>query len=78
MELQVPIWHSGMHEAFLIHVRSAQEVIKKKGYFKAFEENTKACAELLANFSVANLKLRELFKFSHLYLKSSNDLLLLC
>ncbi len=32
-ELQVPIWHSGMREAFLIHVGSAREAIKKKGYF---------------------------------------------
>jgi hypothetical protein len=31
MELQVPIWHSGMHEAFLIYVGSAREAIKKKG-----------------------------------------------
>ena len=37
-ELRVPIWHSGMHKAFLIHVGSAQEAIKKKGYFKSFEE----------------------------------------
>ncbi len=37
-ELQVPIWHPGMREAFLIHVGSAQEGIKKKGYFKSFEE----------------------------------------
>ncbi len=26
-----PVWHSGMHEAFLTHVRSTQEAIKKKG-----------------------------------------------
>ncbi len=30
-ELRVPIWHFGMHEAFLIHVGSALEAIKKKG-----------------------------------------------
>jgi hypothetical protein len=29
-ELQVPIWHSGMREAFLIHVGSAREVIEKR------------------------------------------------
>ncbi len=29
MELRVPIWHSGMREAFLIHVELAQEAIKK-------------------------------------------------
>ncbi len=32
-ELRVPIWHSGTCEAFLIPVGSAQEAIKKKGYF---------------------------------------------
>jgi hypothetical protein len=46
MELRVPNWHSGMHKAFLIHVVSAQEAIEKKGYFKAFEVNTEAYAEL--------------------------------
>ncbi len=41
-ELQVSIWHSGSdtHEAFLIHVGSAQEAIKKKGYFKSFEDHS--------------------------------------
>ncbi len=34
MKLRVPLWHSSMHEAFLIHVGSAREAIKKKGYFK--------------------------------------------
>ena len=37
-ELQVPIWHSGTCEAFLIHVGSAQEAIKKKGYFQSYKE----------------------------------------
>ena len=32
MELQVPIWHSGTREAYLIHMGSAQEAIKKKGF----------------------------------------------
>jgi hypothetical protein len=40
-ELRVPIWHSGTREAFLIHVGSAQEGIKKKSYFKSFKENLK-------------------------------------
>ncbi len=40
MELRVPIWHSGTREAFLIHVGSAQEAIKKKGYFKSFEDHS--------------------------------------
>ncbi len=44
-ELQVPIWHSGTREACLIHVGSAQEAIKKKGYFKSYEE----CSGTLAN-----------------------------
>jgi hypothetical protein len=39
-ELRVPIRHSGTREAFLIHVGSAQEVIKKKGYFKSFEDHS--------------------------------------
>jgi len=46
MELQVPIWHSGMREAFLIQVGSAQEAIKKKGYFKSFEEHSDDYAEM--------------------------------
>jgi hypothetical protein len=29
-EIRVPIWHSGMREAFLIHAGSAQEAIEKK------------------------------------------------
>ena len=37
-ELRVPIWHSGTWEAFLIHVGSAREAIKKKGYFKSYKE----------------------------------------
>ncbi len=32
-EQQVPIWHSGTREAFLIQVGSAREAIEKKGYF---------------------------------------------
>ncbi len=45
MELQVPIWHSGMHEAFLIHVGSALKAIKKKGYFKAHKAANMAYLE---------------------------------
>ena len=40
MELRVPIWHSGTCETFLIHVGSAREAIKKKGYFKSFEDHS--------------------------------------
>jgi hypothetical protein len=43
-ELRVPIWHSGTRKAFLIHVGSAQEAIKKKGYFKSFEDHSKTYA----------------------------------
>jgi hypothetical protein len=44
-ELRVPIWHSGMREAFLIHVGSAREAIEKKGYFKSFEDHSKTYAD---------------------------------
>ncbi len=44
-ELQFPIWHSGTCEAFLIHVGSAREAIKKKGYFKSFEEYSETYAD---------------------------------
>ena len=30
-ELQVPIWHSGTREAFLIHLETAREATKKRG-----------------------------------------------
>jgi hypothetical protein len=35
VELHLPIWHCGMHEAFLMHVSSALDAIKKWGTFKA-------------------------------------------
>jgi hypothetical protein len=44
-ELRVPIWHSGTREAFLIHVGSAREAIKKKGFFKSFEKHSDDYAE---------------------------------
>jgi hypothetical protein len=34
-----------MRKAFLIHVGSAQEAIKKKGYFKSFEDHSKTYAD---------------------------------
>jgi hypothetical protein len=43
--LRVPIWHSGMREAFLIHVGSAREGIEKKGYFKSFEDHSNDYSE---------------------------------
>jgi hypothetical protein len=39
-ELRVPIWHSSTCKAFLIHVGSAREAIKKKGYVKSFEDHS--------------------------------------
>ncbi len=35
MELQVSIWHSETHKAFLVHVGSAMDAIEKQGHFKA-------------------------------------------
>jgi len=55
MELQVPIWHSGTCEAFLIHVGSAQEAIEKKGYFKSFEDHS-------GDYSEKREKVKELKK----------------
>ena len=34
-ETRVSVWHSGMREAFLTHMRSAHEAIEKKGSFKS-------------------------------------------
>ncbi len=36
-ELHLPIWHCGMREAFLMHVSSALDAIKKRGTFKAYK-----------------------------------------
>jgi hypothetical protein len=44
-ELQVPIWHSSMCKAFLIHVGSALEAIERKGYFKAYTESNEVYME---------------------------------
>jgi hypothetical protein len=35
-ELCIPIWHSGMCKAFLMHVSTALNLIKKGGTFKAY------------------------------------------
>jgi hypothetical protein len=40
-ELHIPIWHAGTHEAFLVHMSTALNAIKKQGTFKAYAE---ACA----------------------------------
>ncbi len=44
-ELRLPIWHCGTREAFLMHVSSALNVIKKRGTFKAFKEAHEAYVE---------------------------------
>jgi hypothetical protein len=44
-ELRLPIWHCGTREAFLMHVSSALDPIKKRGTFKAYKEAHKAYAE---------------------------------
>jgi hypothetical protein len=37
-ELRLPIWHCGMHEAFLMHMSTVLGAIKKWGTFKACKE----------------------------------------
>jgi hypothetical protein len=49
-EPRVPVWHSGMREAFLTHFISAQETIKKKGSFKSTRN--------LPNLMLVTLRLR--------------------
>jgi hypothetical protein len=44
-ELRLPIWHCGKHEAFLMHLSSALDAIKKWGTFKAYKEACKAYVE---------------------------------
>jgi hypothetical protein len=44
-ELCLPIWHCGTREAFLMHVSSALDTIKKWGTFKAYEEAHEAYVE---------------------------------
>ncbi len=43
--LRLPIWHCGMREAFLMHVSSALNAIKKWGTFKAYKEAHEAYVE---------------------------------
>ncbi len=47
VELRFPIWHCGTHEAFLMHVNSALDTIKKRGTFKAYKEAHKAYVKQL-------------------------------
>jgi hypothetical protein len=59
-ELRVPIWHSGTRKAFLIHVGSALEAIKRKGYFKAYIESNKAYVEQRSRIKLAKAQLTKL------------------
>jgi hypothetical protein len=44
-ELRLPIWHCGTRKAFLMHVSTALDAIKKRGTFKAYKEACKAYVE---------------------------------
>jgi hypothetical protein len=44
-ELCIPIWHTGTCKAFLMHVSTALDAIKKRGTFKAYKEACKAYIE---------------------------------
>jgi hypothetical protein len=44
-ELRLPIWHCRMCEAFLMHVSSALDTMKKQGTFKAYKEAREAYVE---------------------------------
>jgi hypothetical protein len=44
-ELYLPIWHCRMCKAFLMHVSSALNMIKKRGTFKAYKEAQEAYVE---------------------------------
>ncbi len=44
-ELRLPIWHCGTCKAFLMHVSSAIDAIKKQGTFKAYKEAHEAYVE---------------------------------
>ncbi len=44
-ELCLPIWHCRTRKAFLMHVSSALDTIKKRGTFKAYKEAHQAYVE---------------------------------
>ncbi len=44
-KLRLPIWHCETREAFLMHVSSALNAIKKQGTFKAYKEAHEAYVE---------------------------------
>jgi hypothetical protein len=43
--LCIPIWHTGTRKAFLMHVSTALDAIKKWGTFKAYKEAVEAYVE---------------------------------
>jgi hypothetical protein len=45
VELRLPIWHCSMREAFLMHLSTAHDAIKKWGIFKAYKEAQEAYVE---------------------------------
>jgi hypothetical protein len=59
-ELCLPIWHCGMHKAFLMHVSSALDTIKKQGTFKAYKEANEAYVEQHEVAKQAKADLRKL------------------
>jgi hypothetical protein len=44
-KLRIPIWHTSMCKAFLMHVSTALDTIKKPGTFKAYTEAIEAYVE---------------------------------
>jgi hypothetical protein len=65
-----------MREAFLIHVGSTQEAIKKKGYFKFYEESSRTFAEKRDKVKQLKIQLAELDETSgtsRKFCKNSNQ-----
>jgi hypothetical protein len=60
MKLQVSIWHFGTCKAFLMHVGSGLNAIKKRGHFKAHKEANKAYVEQRGLVKQAKVTLAEL------------------
>ncbi len=58
-ELRLPIWYCRTREAFLMHVSSALDAIKKRGTFKAYKEAHEAYVEQrdVAKQAKANMSL---------------------
>jgi hypothetical protein len=44
-KLCILIWHTGMHEAFLMHISTDLDAIEKRGTFKAYKEACEAYVE---------------------------------